>query len=408
MTTSTPPGAVRATLRNPADLLASLPYLLGFRPSESLVLLGHRTPGTTLGLVLRADLPPRDREAAQAAALLPRFGDIDHNGITAIVVGGSADATGPPPHASFVDEVQRAAAEHDLRLFHALWTSEIATGAPWACYQHPDCAGTLPNPQETVVAAATTEAGFVVFSSREDLAAMLHPRSPEAIARRAGLLAATPEPLSAAGLAPGEILDSAAEEIRAAFLRRRRGAGPPDDDQAVRLAHALRLSSIRDACLALAVPPHTSSAREAEELWLALVRELPAPHRAEAALLLGYTALMRGEGALAGMALTEAVEADPDHLVARLLHTAWNVGMDPARLTSLGDSEAAAELALTPPDPDPEPPAHDAAPDVAAPPDRTAAPDRAEPDPGAEPRRSAVTDRTRNPSRRPDPPTKPN
>ncbi|WP_020657813.1 DUF4192 domain-containing protein [Amycolatopsis benzoatilytica] len=349
MTTSTQPGTVRATLRKPADLLASLPYLLGFRPADSLVLLGNRTPGTSIGLILRADLPPRELQARQADALVPRFADSEHDGVTAVVVGGSADEDGPP-HADFVEELERALSEHQLRLFHALWVPSIDTGEPWACYRHADCTGTLPDPKETVVAAATTEAGFVVFPSRDDLAAVLAPRSADALTRRTEMLASSPEPLRLPGMAPSDVLAAAAMEIRAAFVRQRRGEGPPDDDQALCLAHALTLAPIREACLALAVPAHTPLAREAEEVWLSLVRELPAPHRAEAALQLGYVALMRGEGALAGMALANAVEADPANLAACLLHTAWNIGTDPAKLTGLANSDTAADLGLTPPD----------------------------------------------------------
>lgn len=351
VTISTPPGISRATLSKPADLIASLPYLLGFRPDDSLVLLGHRVPGTTIGLMLRADLPPRELQAQQADALIPRFADHEHNGVTAVLVGGSADENGPP-YREFAAELERGLARHNLRLFHALWTAEIEPGAPWSCYRDPDCRGVLPDPQETVIAAATTEAGFVVFRSREELAAVLEPRSPEAIARRADLLASCPEPLCSPGMSHSDVLDAAVGELRDAFLRQRRGAGPPDDDQAVRLAHALTFNPVRDACLALAVPPHTSLTREAEEVWLTLVRELPPPHRAEAALHLGYTALMRGEGALAGMALANAVEADPAHVVAQLLQAAWNIGTDPAKLTGLADLSTAVDLGLSPP---PEP-----------------------------------------------------
>jgi len=348
VTTSTQPGTVRATLRNPADLIASLPYLLGFRPADSLVLLGHQRPGTKIGLILRADLPPRELQASQADALIPRFADSRHDGVTAVLIGGSADEDGPP-HADFVDELSRALSVHQLRLFHALWTPSVHTGAPWSCYRHADCTGVLPDPQETVVAAATTEAGFMVFPSREDLAALLDPRCPETVARRARLLAASPEPLRLPGMAHSDVLAAAVLEIRAAFGRQRRGEGPPDDDQAMCLAHALSLTPVRDACLALAVPAHTPLAREAEDVWLSLVRELPAPHRAEAALQLGYTALMRGEGALAGMALANATEADPANLAACLLHTAWSLGTDPAKLTGLAQSDTAVDLGLAPP-----------------------------------------------------------
>ncbi|MBB4684963.1 DUF4192 domain-containing protein [Amycolatopsis jiangsuensis] len=356
MTTSTPPGTDRVTLRNPAQLIAALPYLLGFHPADSLVLLGHRRPGTSIGLILRADLPPRELFAAQADSLVPRFDDEEHMGVTAVVVGGTPDDLGPP-YPDFVDELRRALAEHDLRLFHPLWTAKVEAGARWGCYRDPECGGVLPDPRSTVAAAAVTKAGFVVYRSREEISALLEPRSPDALARRAALLRRSPEPLSdpeftaVASGAPSvpphrALLDRAAAEVREAFFRHRNGFGPPDDGQAVRLAHALALPPIREACLAMAVPVGSPLAREAEEVWLSLVRELPPPHRAEAACLLAYTTLLRGEGAFAGMAVNNALDADPRSVLARLLHAVWNSGVEPKRLRGLAVPTGSVDLGL--------------------------------------------------------------
>ncbi|WP_329058563.1 DUF4192 domain-containing protein [Amycolatopsis sp. NBC_01480] len=332
MTTSTPPGPARPVLTDPAQLIVALPYLLGFMPSDSLVLLGHRPPGTGIGLILRADLPPEDLFAYQADALAPRFRGAVHLGVTAVVVGGRAEPDGGPPFSAFVAELRRALGEHGLLLLHPLWTAAIEEDAPWACYRDDDCSGLLPDPRGTVIAAATTNAGFVSFPSREDVAALLEPRSPEAIVRRTGLL-------GRAGKSPWgteDVVSAAAAEVRAAFQRRRAGTDHLDDEQAVRLAHALTIKPVRDACLALTTPPGTSVALEAEALWLSLVKELPAPHRAEAACLLAYATLLRGEGALAGMALDNALEASSGHLLAQLLYAVWNRGTDPAKLAGLG------------------------------------------------------------------------
>jgi hypothetical protein len=333
MTTSTTPtGRAPVSLRDPAQLLAALPYLLGFRPGRSVVVLGHRAPaGHHLGLILRADLPRREERVHQARALAPRFTTTPHTGVTLAVVGGRRRAGGPPPHAGFVDALADAFAEAGLPVLHALWTADIADAAPWACYRDADCGGALPDPRATVTAAAFTEDGTVAFDSREELAGLLTPRSPEAVARRAAELSRCP------GFPwPEETrVADAAAELRAAFDRQRREEGPPTDDEAVRLACALSLPEIRDGCLAMAVPPRTRTAREAERLWLTLVRELPAPERAEAATLLGYTAFLRGEGTFAGMALENALEAAPDHLLAGLLTKVLDHGMPPEDLLGL-------------------------------------------------------------------------
>ncbi|MGW4522681.1 DUF4192 domain-containing protein [Amycolatopsis sp. NPDC004378] len=332
MTTATPTGRPPVNLRSPAQLLAALPYLIGFRPENSVVLLGHRAPaGNRIGLVLRGDLPRREDRARQARALAPRFALAPHTGVTLVVVGGRRRPGSAPPHAGFVEELADALGELGLPVLHAMWAENITEGAPWGCYADQDCGGELPDPRATVLAAAATEDGTVAFDSRDELAALLAPRSPEALARRA-------EALSAQSSLPwpeATAVSDAASVIRAAFERQLRGEDPPTDEEAVQLASALTIPEIRDVCLAMAVPSHTPAAREAERLWLMLVQELPAPERAEAAALLGYTAYMRGDGTFAGMALENALEAAPDHVLAQLLTKVLNHGFPPEQLLGL-------------------------------------------------------------------------
>ena len=63
----------RIRLGGPSDILAVLPYQLGFHPRESLVVVSLH--GTRMGLVQRIDLPPPEHDgrsgrgdAAPAAA----------------------------------------------------------------------------------------------------------------------------------------------------------------------------------------------------------------------------------------------------------------------------------------------------------------------------------------------------
>ncbi|WP_410642892.1 DUF4192 domain-containing protein [Amycolatopsis sp. lyj-346] len=336
MTTATPAGRTPVDLRNPAQLLAALPYLIGFRPAKSVVLLGHRYPGDCPGLVLRGDLPRREHRAHQARAMASRFAAGDHVGVTLVIVGGRRRPGKPPPHAAFVGELVRELGEFGLPVLHALWTPTIRTGAPWACYRSEECGGALPDPRSTVVAAAATECGTVAFDTREELEALLAPRSPEALARRAEQLCRLTSP----PWPDATCVDEAASVVRAAFDRGRRGDGPPTDEEAVLLASALQLPDIRDLCLAMAVPPGTTSAREAEHLWLTLVREIPPPHRAEPAALLGFTAYLRGDGAFAGMALDNALEAAPDHVLASLLKRVLDSGTPPEVIHGLAAAAA--------------------------------------------------------------------
>ena len=334
MTASTTTGRTPVSLRDPAQLLAALPCVLGFRPENSVVLIGHRPPGTRMGLVLRADLPPKSMRRRQADALAPRLAASPHTGVTILVIGGRRRPGAPPPHSGFVNRLGEALADQGLRVLHALWTPEITAGKPWQCYQDQHCGGILPDPRSTVAAAETARSGEVVFDSRDELEEMLVPSDPEAIGRRAERLAILLEP----PWPDADRIASAGAEIRTALERMSRGLGlPGTDDEIIRLACALEVKEIRDACLALADPPGTAQARQADVLWLTLVRELPAPERAEPAALLAYSAFMHGGGAFAGMALENALDADPDHLLARLLAEAIEGGVTPDRLRCLAD-----------------------------------------------------------------------
>ena len=70
----------------------------------------------------------------------------------------------------------------------------------------------------------------------------------------------------------------------------------------------------------------------AEHLWAALARETPDPEAAEPAALLAACALLRGDGALAGIALDRAEQAWPGHRLTGLLRAAWEAGMPPERV----------------------------------------------------------------------------
>jgi hypothetical protein len=85
-----------------------------------------------------------------------------------------------------------------------------------------------------------------------------------------------------------------------------------------------------------------SGAVAAERLWLALVRATPAPERAEPAALLALTAYLRGDGALAGVALDAAQQACPHHSLSGLLRAALDGGLPPELLRGVARDAAAA------------------------------------------------------------------
>ncbi|GAA1633074.1 hypothetical protein GCM10009764_64740 [Nocardia ninae] len=156
------------------------------------------------------------------------------------------------------------------------------------------------------------------------------------------------------------LLPSARSTIRRRYAARRRGGDPdgatrreleralgliaafdsgclPTVSQTAQVAAALADRRVRNGLLATALSIY---ARSAESLWSHLTRTLPSPERAEAATLLAYSAYVRGNGPLAGIALQTALDADPYHHLAVLLEAALEMGLDPVSMRRLGRSGA--------------------------------------------------------------------
>lgn len=324
-------------MKGDGELLASIPPLLGFRPSASLVLLPNRGPGSKqIGRALRSDLPrPSDVDevAERLADQVQRAGSTS---VVLVVVGdGTPPADGALPHREFVVAL---CDELDLRFIAVptvLWAQEIREGALWRCYDDPERAGTLPDPRATVAAAEIVRQGAVTYDSREEVERIVRPDAEPVRAERARLLDAKARDLRAgrgAPWAPGRGLAA----VRRGLAAARTGILALSDEDVAELGLALHDPRVRDACLGTAVPPDTEDARAAARLWQALSRALPRYDRAPALALTAYAAYAAGDGVLAGIALEAAMLDDPDYALASLLMSALQFGVPPQVVQDLG------------------------------------------------------------------------
>ncbi|MEJ2868024.1 DUF4192 domain-containing protein [Actinomycetospora sp. OC33-EN08] len=320
-------------IADPADLVASLPPLFGFTPSESLVVLAmHGRPRKRrLGASLRVDLGPPEQDRALAGAVRDHLVATRPDAVVVVVL--SAADPGPdgrPPHAGLVEAVTDAFAEVRVPVDGATWAERVAAGAPHRCYERCACSGTLPDPAGTRTAAESTGLGRVTYGSRGDLTAALAAEPAADSPRRRALV---DEALEAATL-DRELTGRAAarrdlEAVRRAVAEVGAG-GVLTESEVARLAAALCDPHVRDMCLGFAVgcdddvdPGH------AEELWRVLVRSVPAPEVAEAATLLAFATLQHGGGAALSTALERAHRADPGHRLSYLLETMLAAGQTP-------------------------------------------------------------------------------
>jgi hypothetical protein len=328
------PTAGRIRLSDPSDLIAAVPHLLGFHPRNSVVLLALH--GRSLGLTLRADLVENDQAAVLAEQLLPPIARQRPTGVALVVIGDAGAPDGDLPHRALVDALDDVLTGAGLPMVHAAWTAETVRGAPWRCYDDPLCAGAVADPTTSPLAAATVAAGAVTFGSREEMAELVAAEDPAALQRRSVLLAAADaeHPMSARLVA--QRLARLKELHRTAAAA---GDLALSDSTVAEVASALCDHRVRDACLPWCTGP---GAAAAERLWLSLVRATPAPERAEPAALLALAVYLRGDGALAGVALDVALDACPHHSLSGLLRAALDGGLPPELLRSVAADAAAA------------------------------------------------------------------
>lgn len=327
------PTAGRIRLSDPSELIAAVPHLLGFHPHDSVVVLTLH--GKNLGLTLRADLVPPDRAPQLAEQLLRPITRAQPSAIVLVVIGGDSNVDDDVPHRALVAALAHALDGAGLPVVLAAWTTEIKRGAPWRCYDDFLCAGTVADPATSPLAAATVAAGAVTFGSRQEMADLLATHDPEALQRRAALLDAADadHPMS------DRLVKQRFAQLTQLHKAATRGEVVLTDSVIAEVASALCDHRVRDACLPWCCGPDAAAA---ERLWLGLVRTTPAPERAEPAALLALTAYLRGDGALAGVALDAAQQACPHHSLSALLRAALDGGLPPDLLRGVARDAAAA------------------------------------------------------------------
>lgn len=323
-------------MHGPADLIAAVPHLLAYHPADSLVLLvlsDDRPSKVTMSL--RVDLPPpRHRRALAHQLLTPVRGEA--GSVVLVVVGGGAPTSSSLPHQSLVDCLEFTLAAAAVPLTSAIWASGTAEGDQWIEYGPAGRTGAVPDPAVSELAAACAAAGMVTFASRADLAAVLTPDAPEALSRREALLdeaalRAEHDQDREQAARQGLLLITRAVTTSSARTTRM------SDADVVALTLALTDLWVRDAALVFATGPHATAA---EHLWTELTRATPIPERAQAATLLAFSAYLRGDGALASVALDRAEEACPSHRLASLVRSALDHALPPDQLARIAMTSA--------------------------------------------------------------------
>ena len=337
----------RVRIGSPTALLAVVPVLLGFEPSNSMVVVGTEQPRAQVRLTLRYDLPnPPD---ARLAAELARHatGVLSAQRIEAAIAVGYG-----PGH--LVSPVADALREHLPRAGITVTDLLRAQDERYWSYlcTEPGCCppeGTPFDIKDHPAARAMAAEGVRVLASREDLAATVAPadgelaevmrratrKAEEHAARLIARVARTGRKRSARRLIAISGLQAVAEAIGC-----NRGGDRVGPEQAAWLTVVLRDLRVRDDAWSRMLPQH----REAHlRLWTDLTRMAQPGYVAAPASLLAFCAWQSGNGALANVALDRALADDPRYSMALLLRQAIDSGAPPslARLPMTPEEVAA-------------------------------------------------------------------
>ncbi|MEV8535440.1 DUF4192 domain-containing protein [Streptomyces sp. NPDC051211] len=356
-----PTDGPQITLRSPAELADALPYMVGFHPNDSLVMVAVHGEGGRFGGRLRVGLPTTPAEwedtARQVADCLVQGSERRGGKPDGIVVFLCQDpAEGESAQRvmtrlrPFAQRIRLACGALDVPVLEALC---ISGGRYWSyCCPDPRCCpaegNALAAPGTSVMAAAATYAGLHVRGTLKDIEGRLKPlRGPVAEEQTRALDRA------ATALVP-RILDGATREevgaetlALARTLMRRLTLAPPaeggpaaddwDDallghDEAASLILGLQDREIRDIA---AEWMEDEEAGPALRLWRALARRCVGAygeHAAAPLTLAGWVSWSTGDEPTARIALSLALRADAEYRFAQLLHRACNEGIDPEGL----------------------------------------------------------------------------
>lgn len=321
---------------DPGDLVAGLPHLLGYRPRESVVLmsLGGKS-GRRVGLTVRADLPAPEHARELASWLAERLATDRPRRALAFVVSETPDeggASGPDlPYRAVVHDLVLALDAVGVPLEQAL----LVRGGRWWDFDCPHLccapgAGTALPAETGEIEVASVAAGTVVVADRAELEQRIAPVGWAAAAgmhqtclRVVGELTGRPVD-EWAGNAGRERIRRAVERCRPGPVRERLA-----DDDVARIVCSLRDGAVRDWALLLSLEDDASAA---EALWTECTRRAPSPLDAAPATLLAVSAWLRGDGAMANIALDRALESDPGYSLAGLLADALAACVPPSRL----------------------------------------------------------------------------
>ena len=302
---TTTPDRTTLTFRSPEDVLAAVPVLLGFEPTDSVVML---TFGGRETFHARVDLPP-PTEVDDSIALLLEPAQV--HGVTQVLFVVYSER--PRYGARVLDRLAGAFQDEGILVAHALradgrcWYAGTGAGTPYDVGSHP-------------FRVQAVLDGHVITGSRDDLAARLR--------TVAGVVAVAHE-LSRVPPYDGT------EVVAATWLAL--GSGRFGEADLAGVLQGIRDPGVRDAAWG-SISREEAAAHVA--LWTDAVQRSPEHLVGGPAAVLGLAAWLAGNGALAWCAVDRCVEVDPDNTLAELVGELLSRAVPPSSWERPGTAQA--------------------------------------------------------------------
>ncbi|MET7798218.1 DUF4192 domain-containing protein [Streptomyces decoyicus] len=355
------PAEAQVTLRGPAELADALPYLMGFYPDDSIVMVALNGERGRFGGRVRLGIPTDTAQwpdvADQLAECLISAGQERDARPAAIIVylcqepaAGESGKDVKDRLRPLAQRLRTACGALDVPVLEALC---LSNGRFWS-YCCPDfrccpAEGTpMVMPGTSVMAAAAAYAGMQVRGSLKEMEARLTPRTgPRAAEQEKALDTA------AGALVPRMLRRDGAAAVRrgtldlaGAMIHRFRQDTPSGSNRARDACDDALITDAEAADLILGLQDRVTRDRAAEwmdgpaaapalRLWRALARRCAggfAEHAVAPLTLAGWVCWSTEDGPSARVALSCALAIDPDYTFAQLLHRAVNEGLDPEPL----------------------------------------------------------------------------
>ena len=324
MTVSPEPTVVKVSELN--ALVDSVPYLLGFTPTESIVVVSLREPRDRMHFTVRLDLLPSEYDDEVARMFAVRMKHAEADAVMVFVYTDEAPTGRALPRHDLVDrvveeipvDVRDAFLVTDERVWS--YTCDDTRCCP------PEGKRREQTPQSLTLAAAHALHGDVVLPDRDAVVATVQPVTGE---RAEAMGAAIDEAATAWAAMDGQRARTKARRL-ANKLRARYGAPPATvgDGEAAALIVAMHDWRIRDMLIGWASRDGDATCT----LLLDLARLAVPPLDAPACTTLAMASYLHGNGLVAMCAMERALDSDPHYSLALILQEALDRQVPPSLL----------------------------------------------------------------------------